>query len=181
VNEALVTFLIEHHDSRASSFRISWIAVDYAFLQTTILQQTSTISSTFDQLRSRLKISTTAILIMASGGQRNLRACMVCSIVMTASTFLKNGCPNCESVLSLQGSNDAVQECTSQVFDGLITLGDPTTSWVAKWQRLTNYVPGVYAVKVVGQLPGEILNVLEDNGIRYVPRDGSAADDEMGG
>ena len=118
---------------------------------------------------------------MASGGQRNLRACMVCSIVMTGSTFLKNGCPNCESVLSLQNSQEAVQECTSQVFDGLITLGDPTSSWVAKWQRLTNYVPGVYAVKVVGQLPGEVLNVLEDNGIRYVPRDGSAADDEMGG
>lgn len=118
---------------------------------------------------------------MASGNQRNLRACMVCSIVRTGSSFLKDGCPNCESVLGLQGSQEAVQECTSQVFDGVITLGDPSSSWVAKWQRLSSYVPGVYAVKVVGQLPGDVLNVLEDNGIKYVPRDGSAADDEMGG
>lgn len=108
---------------------------------------------------------------------RNLRACMVCSIVQTASAFFKSGCPNCESVLSLQNSQDAIAECTSQVFDGLITLIDPQTSWVAKWQRLTQYVPGVYAVRVVGQLPGEVLNVLEDNGIRYVPRDGREVDE----
>lgn len=50
---------------------------------------------------------------------------------------------------------------------------------MAKWQRLTQYVPGVYAVKVVGQLPREILEVLEDNGIKYVPRDGSAAEDDV--
>ncbi len=50
----------------------------------------------------------------------------------------------------MKGSNDAIQDCTSQVFDGLITLADPVSSWVAKWQRLEGYVPGVYAVKVVG-------------------------------
>ena len=71
-----------------------------------------------------------------------------------------------------------VQECTSQVFEGLITLNDPRSSWVARWQRLDAYVPGVYAVKVVGILPEEALNSLEDNGIRYIPRDGSAQDDE---
>jgi len=70
-----------------------------------------------------------------------------------------------------------VSECTSQVFEGLLTLADPTTSWVAKWQRLSNYVPGVYAVKVVGTLPEGLLGVLQDNGIKYVPRDGSAIDD----
>jgi len=50
----------------------------------------------------------------------------------------------------MKGSSEAVQECTSQVFEGLITLADPTSSWVAKWQRLESYIPGVYAVKVVG-------------------------------
>lgn len=29
-------------------------------------------------------------------------------------------------------------------------MADPTKSWVAKWQWLNSYVPGVYAVKVVG-------------------------------
>lgn len=85
-------------------------------------------------------------------------------------------------------------ECTSQVFEGLITLADPGTSWVARWQRLDGYVPGTYAVKVQGsvrytpgtellylcdwdhrtdwwclQLPQDILGALEDRGVKYIP------------
>jgi len=60
------------------------------------------------------------------------------------------GCPNCEEFLELAGHSDVIQDCTSQVFEGLITLADPASSWVAKWQRLEGYVPGVYAVKVQG-------------------------------
>ena len=81
---------------------------------------------------------------------RQLRACMVCSIVMPSTKFRREGCPNCDEFLELAGHEDAVQECTSQVYEGLITLADPTTSWVARWQRLEGYVPGVYAVKVTG-------------------------------
>jgi len=57
-------------------------------------------------------------------------------------------------------------------------MNDPKTSWVARWQRLTEYVPGNYAVKVVGTLPREIIDTLEDNGIKYVPRDGSGMDED---
>lgn len=65
---------------------------------------------------------------------------------------------------------DAIIDCTSQVFEGLITLADPSKSWVAKWQRLDNYVKGVYATKVSGQLPDEIVAAIEDEGrIRYIP------------
>jgi transcription elongation factor SPT4 len=64
--------------------------------------------------------------------------------------FLKEGCPNCEGFLSLAHSQEAVEECTSQVYEGLIALADPSQSWVAKWQRLDGYVKGVYAVKVMG-------------------------------
>lgn len=63
---------------------------------------------------------------------------------------MRDGCPNCENVLQLRGNNDAIQECTSQVFEGLISVRDPTASWVARWQRLDNYVPGTYATKVTG-------------------------------
>jgi transcription elongation factor SPT4 len=123
--------------------------------------------------------------------QRNLRACMVCSIVMTqnvllptpfpslpplqrlrlsAQRFLKEGCPNCDEFLHLQGSMDAIIDCTSQVFEGLITLADPSKSWVAKWQRLDSYVRGVYATKVSGVLPDEVVAVMEDEArIRYIP------------
>jgi len=43
---------------------------------------------------------------------------------------------------------------------------------------LDKYVPGIYATKVVGTLPDEVLQQLEDSGVRYVPRDGSAQDDD---
>ncbi|KAI9818471.1 MAG: transcription elongation factor spt4 [Pycnora praestabilis] len=84
--------------------------------------------------------------------QRNLRACMVCSILQLQARFMREGCPNCEDFLRLQGSYEAIQECTSQVYEGVITLADPSQSWVAKWQRLDGYVAGVYACKVVGQV-----------------------------
>lgn len=75
---------------------------------------------------------------------------MVCSFVQAEQQFRIQGCPNCEDFLELRGSADAVQDCTSAVFEGIITLTDPASSWVAKWQRLQGYVPGLYATKVVG-------------------------------
>ena len=81
---------------------------------------------------------------------RSLRACMVCSYVQTGSKFQSGGCPNCESFLELKGSPEAVQDCTSAVFEGMIALNGLEGSWVARWQRLEGYVPGTYAVKVEG-------------------------------
>jgi transcription elongation factor SPT4 len=122
------------------------------------------------------------------GQHRSLRACMVCSIVLAGSRFRREGCPNCEEFLELLGHDDAIQECTSQVFEGLITLMDPASSWVARWQRLDSYVPGIYAVKVTGivrvlvtstpihsrtdcilQLPEEIISTVEAAGVKYIP------------
>jgi transcription elongation factor SPT4 len=92
--------------------------------------------------------------------------------------FFNSGCPNCEAILLLRQNEDAILESTSQVFEGLIALNDPKTSWVAKWQRLTEYVPGTYAVKVSGTLDPEVIGSLEDNGIKYVPRDGSGMEED---
>jgi transcription elongation factor SPT4 len=65
---------------------------------------------------------------------------------------------------------DAIIDCTSQVFEGLIALQDPSKSWVAKWQRLDGYVKGVYATKVSGQLPDEVVVLLEEEArIKYIP------------
>ncbi|PSK57885.1 transcription elongation factor spt4 [Elsinoe australis] len=110
---------------------------------------------------------------------KNLRACLICSIVQTTNRFFNSGCPNCESLLELVGSNDAITDCTSQVFEGLITLSDPTSSWVAKWQRLEGYVPGVYAVKVQGNLPDDVLQTVESAGVRYIPRDGTNLNEDQ--
>ncbi|KAH7117943.1 Spt4/RpoE2 zinc finger-domain-containing protein [Dendryphion nanum] len=108
--------------------------------------------------------------------QRNMRACMVCSVVRTTQQFQTQGCPNCESFLELRGNLDAVQECTSQVFDGLMTVSDTSRSWVARYQRLEGYVPGVYAVQVEGVLPEEVIAAAENAGIQYIPRDGSVSE-----
>lgn len=105
------------------------------------------------------------------------RACLLCSIVLPSQKFLAAGCPNCEDALQIRGSPDALAELTSQVFEGLISLHDPSTSWVAKWQRLSAYVPGVYATKVVGRLPDDVVQGLEDQGVGYVPRDGSGEEE----
>ncbi|RAO73662.1 uncharacterized protein BHQ10_009674 [Talaromyces amestolkiae] len=116
--------------------------------------------------------------VVPPGQIRTLRACMVCSVVMPQSKFAREGCPNCEHVLQLRGNNDAIQECTSQVFEGLISIIDERQSWVARWQRLEGYVPGTYAMKVTGTLPTETVASLEDAGIKYIPRDGSANEEE---
>lgn len=102
-------------------------------------------------------------------GTRNLRACMICSIVRPSNSFHSQGCPNCEEFLELAGHSDVIQDCTSQVFEGLITLADSKESWVARWQRLEGYVPGVYAVKVVGILPEDYISAIEAAGIKYIP------------
>ncbi|KAF2145975.1 uncharacterized protein K452DRAFT_304974 [Aplosporella prunicola CBS 121167] len=107
------------------------------------------------------------------GQQRSLRACMVCSIVQLEYLFKRNGCPNCD-FLELAGNTDAIQDCTSQVFEGLIHLADPQGSWVARWQRLDSYTSGMYATKVSGVLPEDYVAMVEAAGVKYIPRDGSA-------
>lgn len=49
-------------------------------------------------------------------------------------------------------------------------MADPSKSWVAKWQRIDGYVRGIYATKVMGQLPEEVISNLEEEyRIRYIP------------
>lgn len=89
---------------------------------------------------------------------------------LTLQRFRDEGCPNCDEFLHLAGSQDQIESCTSQVFEGLITLANPAKSWIAKWQRLDGYVSGVYAIKVSGQLPEEVRTMLEDEyRIQYIP------------
>jgi transcription elongation factor SPT4 len=108
--------------------------------------------------------------------QRYMRACMVCSIVRTETQFRQSGCPNCEHFMELRGNAEAVQDCTSQVFDGLMTVSDTKRSWVARYQRLEGYVPGVYAVQVEGVLPEDVIVAAENAGVHYIPRDGSVSE-----
>ncbi|CAJ2508195.1 Uu.00g093810.m01.CDS01 [Anthostomella pinea] len=107
---------------------------------------------------------------IAPGQQRYSRACMVCSIIMLQSRFKTEGCPNCP-FLDLKGSTDNIEACTSGVFEGVTVIADPKVSWIAKWQRLDEYVAGVYAMKVSGSLPEELKSQLIEEGHPLYPRD----------
>ncbi|KAI1201081.1 Spt4/RpoE2 zinc finger-domain-containing protein [Nemania serpens] len=85
------------------------------------------------------------------------------SLFFDQKRFRSEGCPNCP-FLELRGNTDALDSCTSTVFEGLITIANPKKSWVAKWQRLDSYVPGVYATKVSGSIPEDIRNGLIEDG-----------------
>lgn len=108
--------------------------------------------------------------------QRHMRACMVCSIIRTTQQFQTGGCPNCERFLELRGNIEAIQECTSQVFEGTLAVSTTDRGWVVRAQRLEGYVPGLYAIQVEGVLPEEVITAAENAGIQYIPRDGSVSE-----
>ncbi|KZT67000.1 transcription elongation factor SPT4 [Daedalea quercina L-15889] len=107
---------------------------------------------------------------------KQLRACLLCSIIQTPADFRKYGCPNCEEIMQMKGYPDRIQACTTTHFDGVIAVVDPERSWVATWQRIKTYVRGMYAVRVKGRVPEDVEGELEARGIRYRPRDQSEQD-----
>ncbi|ODV87063.1 hypothetical protein CANARDRAFT_26494 [[Candida] arabinofermentans NRRL YB-2248] len=104
------------------------------------------------------------------------RACMLCGIVQSMSQFRNDGCPNCESVLHFADNDELVRECTSPTFEGLVANNGAEESWVGRWLRIEKFVPGLYAVRVVGKLPDDIRSDLYSQGIMYRPRDGTVQD-----
>eukprot|EP00900_Chrysochromulina_parva_P022942 jgi/Chrpa1/5281/Chrysochromulina_OHIO_Genome00006718-RA len=93
-------------------------------------------------------------------GDKKLRACL----------FFREGNDNVPC-LSMAGDREMVYECTSANFDGMVAMMKPHESWVARWQGITNWVPGCYALRVKGTLRSEHIVTLEENGIRYKPLD----------
>ncbi|KAJ3020514.1 UNVERIFIED_CONTAM: Transcription elongation factor SPT4 [Siphonaria sp. JEL0065] len=104
------------------------------------------------------------------------RACLLCGLIKTSAQFKHDGCNNCEDVLELTGSNKRVSECTSAQFDGVIGLTQPDASWVARWQRCDKFTKGLYAIRVSGRLPDDLVEDMKDRGFNYRPRDGSVKD-----
>nr|XP_023409319.1 transcription elongation factor SPT4 isoform X1 [Loxodonta africana] len=56
-------------------------------------------------------------------------------------------------------------------FHRIIAMMSPEDSWVSKWQRVSNFKPGVYAVSVTGRLPQGIVRELKSRGVAYKSRD----------
>ncbi|KAI8335377.1 Spt4/RpoE2 zinc finger-domain-containing protein [Chlamydoabsidia padenii] len=105
--------------------------------------------------------------------KKQLRACLLCSLVKNAPQFRQDGCENCEDILQMRGSTDRVLECTSSKFEGVISMMQPGSSWVARWQRVEKFTRGIYAIRVYGRIPEDVEDELERRGTEYRPRDGS--------
>ncbi|KAI2584212.1 SUPT4H1 isoform 6 [Pan troglodytes] len=89
----------------------------------------------------------------------------------TIDQFEYDGCDNCDAYLQMKGNREMVYDCTSSSFDGIIAMMSPEDSWVSKWQRVSNFKPGVYAVSVTGRLPQGIVRELKSRGVAYKSRD----------
>ncbi|BFZ54894.1 transcription elongation factor spt4 [Savitreella phatthalungensis] len=122
---------------------------------------------------SRNGATTATLQKVLPSGSRNLRACMLCSIVLTARQFEERGCPNCENILR---TTERMELVTSPNHEGRIAVMRPHDSWVARWQRTADFVGGLYATKVQGKLPDDIKEELEADGVIYRARDGSVVD-----
>lgn len=99
---------------------------------------------------------------------RKLRACLNCSIIQTVQEFKESGCPNCPFLNVNKDRNLAYT--TSQSFKGTIALFSPKQSWIAKWQRIDNYKPGIYAMVVDGVLSDKFIEDIEKEGRVYINR-----------
>ena len=104
---------------------------------------------------------------------RNLRACLLCSLIKHFEQFEADGCDNCDEFLRMKRNRENVHDCTSSNFDGTIAVMSPEDSWVCKWQRINRFVRGVYAISVTGRLPPEVIRDLKAQGITYRSRDTS--------
>ncbi|XP_078278482.1 transcription elongation factor SPT4 isoform X2 [Rhinoraja longicauda] len=89
---------------------------------------------------------------------RHLRACLLCALVKTIDQFEYDGCDNCDAYLQMKGNREMVYDCTSSSFDGIIAMMSPEDSWVSKWQRISNFKPG-------------IVRELKSRGVIYKSRD----------
>lgn len=49
----------------------------------------------------------------------------------------------------------------------------PEDSWVCKWQRISRFTRGMYAISVSGRLPKGIIRDMKHRGIPYRIRDTS--------
>ena len=99
----------------------------------------SRLESRQNQFRFSVELASAAV--MSRRGNKDLRACLLCSIVLSLKDFVDTGCPNCQDLMS------SAHDGTTSNWEGTVALVNPGESWVSKWQGLTNYVPALYAVR----------------------------------
>ena len=88
---------------------------------------------------------------------------------MQQNTKQHNTIPGCENCpfLDIIDNPERANVCTSAFYEGQAALMDPRESWAAKWIRVDNYLPGVYALSITGTFDRDIEEDLEARGIRW--------------
>lgn len=97
--------------------------------------------------------------------QNNLQACIPCLLVKTFQQFREYGCENCMEAFELRENDEKIEEVTTKSFEGLVAITRPPESWVARWQFVQNFIPGVYALKVEGSIGEDSARELADKNI----------------
>ncbi|KEI40700.1 uncharacterized protein L969DRAFT_85917 [Mixia osmundae IAM 14324] len=67
----------------------------------------------------------------------------------------------------MKSDGERVLQCTTGTFEGVVASVKPQESWVAKFSRIENFIPGAYALRMTGQLDQETQEALEEAG-RYI-------------
>ena len=104
---------------------------------------------------------------------KTIRACKRCGLLKTVEQFMEEGCENCP-FLYMQENGDQVGRCTTAFFEGQAAIMDPRESWAARWIRTDQFLPGIYAITVTGQLDREIEEDLVNQGIQWRCRPSTA-------
>ncbi|CAB9505356.1 Transcription elongation factor SPT4 [Seminavis robusta] len=97
---------------------------------------------------------------------RGIRACKRCGLLKTLDQFINEGCENCP-FLDMVDNHERTSMCTTAFYEGHAAVMDPRESWVAKWIRVDNNLPGVYAISVTGQFDRDTEEDLENRGYRW--------------
>ena len=92
---------------------------------------------------------------------RRLVACIDCKLIQTTEQFLKERrCPNCCG--NTISDYESLRELTTTNFSGMISLMQPSSSWVGRWNGLRGCKAGVYAIDARAEV-----SLYRDDNARY--------------
>ena len=113
---------------------------------------------------------------------KGLVACRACALVKTFDQFYEHDCDNCD-IMGREDRSSRIRVTTTPHFDGLCGIFQPEHSWAARWQGFNSLKPGLYALKVLEELPADIKAELDQTKTPYLKMDTASRreDDLLGG